>query len=104
MEHKSNHCVLKHLAVEDAMYLSRERLLHYYLAESLVSLRVKLVKTDAHETSFSAVIFVPVPNLASHTAGAWASGAAENIPFFITALTCICVHISTTEFLLFPLA
>ena len=69
MGHKSNHSVLKRLAVEDALYLPKERLLHYYLAENLVSLRVKLVKTDANEISFSAVIFVPVPNLASHTAG-----------------------------------
>jgi hypothetical protein len=102
--HKSNHCVLKHLAVEDALYLPKERWLHYYLAESLVSLRVKRVKTAAYKTSFSAAIFVPVSNLVSHTAGAWASEAAENIPFFITALTCICVHIITIEFLLFPLA
>jgi hypothetical protein len=66
----SSHCVLKGLAVQDALYLPSERLLHYYLAESLLSLRVKLVKTRAHESSFSAVICLSVPNLASHTAGA----------------------------------
>ena len=70
MEHESNHCVLKRLAVQDALHLPRERLLHYYLNESLLSLRMKPVKTGAHETSFSAVIFLSVPNLASHTAGA----------------------------------
>jgi len=74
--HKRDHCVLKRLAVEDKinnseeLYLSKERLLHYYLVQRLLSLRVKLVKTDANETSFSAAIFVPVSNLASHTAGA----------------------------------
>jgi hypothetical protein len=73
--HMRDHCVLKRLAVLDKinnseeLYLSKERLLHYYLVESLLSLRLKLVKTDAHETSFSAVIFAPVSNLASHTAG-----------------------------------
>jgi hypothetical protein len=67
VEHKRDHCVLKRLAVEDKinnseeLYLPKERLLHYYLVGSLLPFRVKLVKTDAHETSFSAVIFVPVP-------------------------------------------
>lgn len=60
--HKSNRCVLKRLAVKDAMYLPKERLLHYYLAAFCLSVW-NLWQMMHTKLQFSVVNFVPIANL-----------------------------------------